>query len=272
MATLDQLGVTYLSPSAINAFISDPAYWVARYVFRAYKPLPFGPWAWAGDAVEAGVSIASYNHSASDQDILLQALSLWQRREREAAEQNDGAILFADEDMKAAGTAVPKCLQIATPVFRGFGPLNGRQVKMVWRPEWSQVDIIGYVDFVYGDRDRDLKVKSKTPKGPAENNLRQTAIYTQGRKREQSLVYVKAPGAKSEGFLHEYVVTPEIAEGPLIEVQRAVRAMQRLAKACKTRNDLLELTFPNLENWIWDEPGKIAAQALWELKEPVVWE
>lgn len=270
MASLEELGVRFHSPSSINAFLVDPALWVCRYALKNYSSVSFGPWAWAGDATESGVHLAVADPTATPDAIMERALHTWALKRGEDLEKRLGELRDADQE-QAARDALPGLLEAAVPRFRGFGRFHSHNGRVRWRPEWSQVDIIGYYDFAFEDADFDLKVKSKRPSEPVPANVRQAAIYGMARGRPQHLVYAKAPGKRSPGFLAPVEVSREVADPHLADVERAVGTMQRMAGLVRYPEDLLALTMPNFESFYWDDNLKEVARSLWNLKQHYVW-
>lgn len=169
-------GLTHLSPSQITTFTTDPSYWLAQKVL-GYKP-PIGAAMERGKAVEDGVR---YGMMTGDADGAV----------AEAAKVFDRAMMFGtftgdiDRERRSIASMTSLALAELLPLGKPDFAEGERQHKVELQCRYGQaehetVTIIGFVDFVFGDRVVDLKTTLRMPSEMSWSHKVQRAVYQRG--------------------------------------------------------------------------------------------
>jgi len=165
-------GVNHLSASSINKFRKDPAKWLVN--IAGYTDRIFSPAMSFGIAIEDGITQGVNEPDCSIEDCISATNRSYQK------------IYDSINDNKAYDYSFAKCherrdrtanlLTEIVPLYRKFGIPIATQKKISIDLEVLPIPIIGYVDYLYEDKVRDLKTTGVSPKLRSDYQ-RQLAIY-----------------------------------------------------------------------------------------------
>lgn len=192
MSGFAEHGITHLSPSSINLWINAPDVWVAEKLFkRRGAPSPVMK---RGLAVEAA-AVAVLAHGQSVEDAA----------ENAAREQFDSIFTIGDETTAKQRALIQPMTEQAVSALAPYGlpciPEGKRgqhKIKLTCKGEGWDIDVIGFLDFVYPDHGLTIDLKS-TERCPS--------VMTPEH-QVQRCVYAKARGNEVVKFLY---VTPKKA-------------------------------------------------------------
>lgn len=174
MNGFEKHGIKYLSPSQINTWIAQPAFWVATKLLGHRSVV--GAAAHCGTAVEAGVSIGLFDPSASLEACVSEAQATY-----------DKLMVFKpDPDKQKRRDMIEPMVGNALKGLRSLGrpqePAEGKhQHKIEIEIEGVGVPFLGYLDFLYPDDGIivDLKTTTRMPSTLSEPHARQGAVYNE---------------------------------------------------------------------------------------------
>lgn len=239
----ERFGIKHLSPSSLNLFQASPALWAGRYMF-GWKD-DAGPAAKRGTAVEAGLDVW-----------------LWERNPEKALGAaldnfalNTQGVAEADYE-KERGYIVPMLTQAISALESAPTPL-ARQVKIECWFDGLSVPVIGYIDYLWPDRLRDLKTTLRVPSELKGDHARQVSLYWKVKQLPASILYV------SDKKPSELDLKEDEAQRHLWDMQRCADTLQHVLSRVEDRNDFIRFYVPDFDNFRWTEQTKQLAREMY---------
>lgn len=235
-------GIKHLSPSSLNLYASEPAFWTLRYL-HGYRD-EGGPPAWRGQAIEAGLAHWLFKRDEAEAEGTAQTF------------YEGLALGLADRQAEENRAAVAPTLRQAIEELQGREPPIAAQVKVEHWFDGIEVPVIGYIDFVWPEDTIDLKTKLRMDALTPEAHSRQCALYEVTKQRPAKLLYA----------------TPKRRE--LRDLQDGAQHLRRLERMAHSVRNLLamhtdpvaasQVFAPNSDSFYWKhEAAKAAALPIW---------
>ena len=240
-------GVRYLSASAINTWIAQPALQLLR--FSGVRDAA-GPAAWRGTATDRAAAKAAFDPAVADAELLALAQGVFdQEAERGRGELPDSKI---DRERRALESYVPH----AAAFYRGLPERpESEQGRIEISLEGVPVPFVGYYDLLYQGQVRDTKTTSWMPGGVTQAASRQASIYARATGREPWIDYITPKEARTFR-----VQDPDYW---LRQVALAARGLQEVLSYSDDIHACCRLFYPDLDHWMWGEASREAARAVW---------
>ena len=239
----DRFGIKHLSPSSLNLFQASPALWAGKYLY-GWKD-DAGPAAKRGTAVEAGLDVY-----------------LWERDiEKAAAVALDNFAMntqgVAEPEYEKERALIPYMLGQAIKTLADAPTPLARQVKVEHYFDGLQVPVIGYIDYLWPDRLRDLKSTMRIPSELKGDHGRQVSLYWKVKQLPASIVYV------SDKRHSELDLNEDDAQRHLWDMQRCADTLQHVLSRVEDRNDFIRFYVPDFDNFRWSEQTKQLAREMY---------
>ena len=221
MNSFQRFGISHLSPSALNLWVSAPGLYALRYIAKIKDN--GSPAMWRGTAVENGFA-ALLRGARLDiaNAVAHQSFGLNSKDYQEI----DGD-LTAEHDLITP--MVAECVKWKPPC-----DLNATQIKVEYYFDPIPVPVIGYVDLAFEGHDIDLKTTKAIPSTPRPEHARQVSLYRAARNRTGGLLYVSA----KRHLYHE--VTDDMMNDALAELQAAALSLNNFLARCDCKEDALK--------------------------------
>lgn len=249
MNPFERHGIDHLSPSSINCYIDERAWWCAKYLLGVKDEV--GPKAWGGHAIEAGLDW--YLFQRGDPDVREVALTKTFARFEEDAQ---GEVR---DDIDKVRDDLEPMLNRAMEAAEHWPLPNARQLKLEHWIDGIEVPLWLYVDYTFPDWLLDLKATWRMPSQVSCAHARQVSVYSKATGKPPRLLYV----TKSKTWPAELSVEDvEYHYGQLCSAARSIRA---LLETCETPERAALLNPPNLDHpYLWkSEAAREAAQTYW---------
>lgn len=252
--------INHLSPSSLNTYVANPAYWVVNYCIMPKTPFIGNPAMWRGTAIEAGLVTAGMNHDVPVEQCLEHALRVYDDEVTKAQAQD--AKIDMDK-WKKEREFVKKAVPMGAPTVRSWGTPSNTQKRVKMELEGIGVPIIGYTDVQYEDaeRVRDFKTAASLPT-KAENikpgYCRQLAFYGKATGKQPWVDYVSSKEIRS------YAV-PDVDYHFSMLVASA-HALKNFLSKSKDPRELARTLFPDFESFYWGDDSIAIAKEVWNLK------
>jgi hypothetical protein len=237
------------SPSSLNLFCASPAMFVLERILGRRQPV--GAPAHRGTAVEHGVTDGLFNTA---DDYLPRAVE-------KALEKYDAiSAMSGDSRRDAYRRDIAPMVERALMELRPYGPPDGVQGFMEWRPEGLKYPIVGFYDYQWSDHGIivDLKTTERLPSEIKPAHARQVALYCSSDNMAGRLAYV----------------TPKkMAVYELENIREHREALYQIALRCEAFLALSEdpeffvsITAPDTESFYWSPPeARQAAFNTWRI-------
>ncbi len=171
-------------------------------------------------------------------------------------------VVFDEEKTQTEYNNIERYLEIGIPFYEKLGEPVSYQKKVELQFEDLPIPIIGYVDMEYEDCIRDIKTTARRPSTLLPPVQRQIAIYATALEKNRAYAdYLYVTKTKAE------VITLEVddIDMRLNEVYRVALTIMNLLQN-NNINELVQITYPDLEHWMWSESDKKIAKKLWRIK------
>jgi PD-(D/E)XK nuclease superfamily len=240
--------IDHLSPSALNCYLEQPAFWVMKYLYRDRFKDEVGPSAWRGHAVEAGVDLYLMTQPPKrNLSACIEAAGI--RYELDA--QGDLA-----DDVEKERKNVTLILQQAIEALGDTPVPDARQVKIELWFDGIEVPVQGFIDYVWPEGCLDLKSTLRMPSEIPHNHARQVSIYTKAKERPCGLLYVTPTKSKLQ---HVVDVDKHLAY-----LERQAKAIRNLLWVCDDREQVAQFFLPDPDHFYWKrDEAKQAAETIW---------
>ena len=251
MNAFERHGITHLSASSVNLFISQPAMWACSYLMK--KRTPVGPAAHRGTAIEAGVEAGLFDPDMPVSECQKVATAKFHSLTR----------LSADQRIEKERETIEPSVAVALTELRQYGiperPTEGRQSKLELTIPGVPVPVWGFLDFFWPDHGiiLDLKTSARIPSEISDAHARQGALYLQhGSNLQMRFGYV------SSKKIAVYVL--EDAQRHLASFVQAAQAIERLLSLSDDSEALTRCFAPDLSSFYWgDASARRLAVEIW---------
>jgi len=239
-------GIKRLSPSSLNLWQGEPAFWVLKYLHGMKDDV--GPAAKRGTAVEAGLD----HWLAGNRD-----LQFCQKAAHDNYLLNTGGL--ADDAHEKEREAINPMLEQATAAIGSGVKLLARQVAIETWLEGIEVPVIGFCDYVLEDGAIiDLKTTHRLPSSPKPDHMRQVAIYAQARQAPVSLLYVTP---RKFSRMH---VPAEACQEAIADITRVAKSLRSILHAAKSANDAAQFVAPDYSKFYWSTETTSKGKEIWK--------
>lgn len=251
MNTFEKHGITYLSASTINQWVSQPALCLLK--IAGITDSGAGPAAWRGTGADRAITKAAFNPDINEDDLIQTALDAFDEQHKNVVEDHDQDKI--DKERKAMIDYV----RVGSKFYASLPdrPI-GSQGKIITKLDEIEVPFIGYYDLSYETKVRDIKTSAIAPNKPTAANCRQLALYGYALNLEPHL---------------DYINRKEVKSYPVPNVMLFVESMRIAALSLKNvlavSDDIFEcckLVYPDIDHWMWGETTKAAAYDIWKVK------
>lgn len=252
MNALEKHGITHLSASSVNLFISQPALWAASYLMK--RRTGVGPAAHRGTAIEAGVEAGLFDPEMPVEEAQRVASERYHTLTR----------LNADPRVEKERDTIAPSVAVALAELRQYGVPekpegDGRQHKLKLTIPGVPVPVWGFLDFIWPDHGVivDLKTSARIPSEISPAHARQGALYLQhGSNLQMRFAYVSAKKCA--------VYVLEDAAAHLTSFVQAAQAIERLLSLSDDGEKLTRCFAPDLSSFYWgDQSARTIAQEIW---------
>jgi len=240
--------IEHLSASKINLWNSDPAKFIAVYLFGMTSSV--GPAACRGTATEYALN-QKLEHNWNDDKI---DEYLYGTFEKECIENN----LDIPSDMKAQKeqSALKSYYNNAVELYQNKKPEFYQHKIYYTLHEDLPVPFLGYIDFVFDDSIRDLKTTGRRPSEFSHGHQRQLAVYSKAFPEKEVWC--------------DYVTPREAISFQLKNVEQRLKEVINISfglmKFLSFSNDAYELASvfrPNKDSWTWNADNIKQSTKIW---------
>ncbi len=246
-------GLEHLSPSQINTFIQDPCKWILRV--SGHHDMG-GVGAWRGSATDSAITTALQDDLSAEKAVEIGKLYMV-----------DQLKLFPTVDSKKFDDEQKKLtnyIEEGLFFYRRLPKPIEYQKRISLQLDHLPVPIIGFADFVYTDKVRDLKTVAQKPGGIKDTHARQVAIYAKALGLSEGHVdYVHV--TKTQKLVHHFPLKQADLDAAMKVVEVATRSMTRLLSVSADIEEIAGLLTPDFDNWMWSPADKVAARKLWRI-------
>ncbi len=236
-------GITHLSASQINSWVSDPAGYLGGL---AGLTSVFGPAAWRGTASEKGI----HDVIANGTDGMEAALNSFDNE----AEEN--GPIFAKATVNKERASIPYYIAHGSSLYKNLGELVDYQAKIVVEFDELEIPFVGYVDFVFEKSIRDTKTANRKPSQMTAAASRQLSIYAMAYPEHHVWV--------------DYITPREVISYKHTTIKKYQKQVLQIAlglrKFLAISNDPLELCsmlYPNTDDWRWNKDMVGQVKKIW---------
>lgn len=249
MNCFETLGIDHLSPSSINLFVEDRAWWTSKYLLGVREEM--GPRVWCGHAVEAGLNF--WLHEREMLDAEMEALTRAHARFEQEAQ---GEI---SDEIDAVRDEIEPMLKQAILHAQHWPRPDAMQSKVEFQPEGIEVPIIGFIDYLWPDFLVDLKTTRRMPSEVSSAHGRQVSLYAFVKQRPGKLLYVTPKKGQVIELLHEDV------ERNMKYLTRCAHSIRAFLSMARTPEGAVAQCMPNFDhNYLWkSEAALSAAKQYW---------
>lgn len=261
---LDHYGIEHLSASALNEYITDPAKWVLKYIFK-HKGV--GPSMWRGSGIENAMKNVVLSNMAGMEYSLEDAISSGQRVFEES--EKDFLIKREGEYFEGYPEKRDKEFSYIEPSIRSgysyFKDIQNASFQKKFEIYLGiEIPAIGYLDFLTAEKIIELKTAKSFPTELKDSVKRQVALQCKALSLPAEIVYLGKPtkNKSHEGFKKFEIPASDI-ESLVDEYRMAARAIRRLLMNTESPEEIIESVFPNYDNFLWDEEDIAVAKQYW---------
>lgn len=236
-------GLDHLSPSSLNTFFEEPAFWTMKYL-HGYED-GGGPAAWRGSAVEAGLD--HWFEAGDKEAALAAALS---RFEEDAAG-------WADDEPQRERESIAPMLALAVKAVQGIEPPE-KQVAVEYRFYGIEIPVIGRADYEWPERGIDLKTTRRMPTEIPSRHARQISLYRAARGRPYSLLYVTPTQTEL------MAISDDDATAQLKRLEWLAHTIRRILAMSSCKIEIARMFTPDFNHISWRKPeARLAARSIW---------
>jgi hypothetical protein len=236
-------GIEHLSPSSINCFIAQPAYWVVKYLAKCKDDA--GPAAYRGHAVQHGLE-AYMTGSVSAEESVRKAMQRF-------TELTAGAADDAHEQERALSGQIT-----ANGILQVKGkPMPISEHKVELSIDGVEVPLIGYIDWLWEKEFWDLKTTKAVPSKAKIDHLRQMSLYSHATGLPATLLYL----GRAKAMRYE-VTTGEVAHN-FEFMKLAARNVRHILDRFDSAEEAAKIYVPDYEHFMWSDAAIDAGHKLW---------
>lgn len=242
MNPFERFQIDHLSPSSLNCYAEQPAFWALKYLHNFSEESNASMW--RGSAVEAG-------------------LDLWLYKREEGAAQKAALDRFEldamgeiDDSIDKERIAIFPMLDLAMQALGTFPEPTGRQFKVEYWFDGIEVPIIGFTDYEWPEFGIDLKTTRRMPSTVPPRHAKQISLYQAARKKPFKLLYVTEKKAE--------IKEVEDWEVQLKRLSWHAHGIRRALSVSSDPHEVARLFAPDFDHMYWKgEAARAAAVEIW---------
>ncbi len=255
-------GIEHLSASSINLYISDPAYWIMKYLFKT--KLPGSSAMWRGTVVDQAVGkyfgmLKNQTNNRSLTAVQEDAVKSMDDYYKE--EITKGYEIDVDKHNKEK-SLVPQYIKTAVDHYKQLDEIESYQEKIVFEDKSIPIPIIGYLDLKYDGVVRDIKTVGRNVKENTFAVKRQVALYGHVLNCVPIVDYIYCTKYKNE--VYSYAVYD--VDNNVEILKKGALGIMKLLSISDDKNYLASLFIPNFDDWRWGEEQTKEAKLIWSEK------
>lgn len=253
MSGFETHGITHLSASSINSYLTNQSLWVLERLLKKYSPP--GPMAFRGSAVEDGVTLGLQTLEATIEECAEYALSKFDEK----------AGLKIDDKAIAERAKIPGYVESALAELRPYGTPSHVQDKIEFRIDGVELPFIGYTDYRYDQHGLivDLKTTARLPSKISDAHARQGAIYASSMGNYgMRFCYSKHAPGKDGISSRVYELDVPMMTNAIAELRAIATRMERFLSLSDDPMELAALVVPDYGHFFWNEKNRIEARAV----------
>lgn len=247
-------GISHLSVSNINLFVTDKAKWIAQYLFKMRDET--SPSAIRGNVLEHCLSLIKNNDEEIRSHSVFVENHVLHKKFNEECIGN--GFDLDDEKVKKEADKLLKYFENMYVCFKDWKNFNQYQQKIVLNIWDLPIPFIGYVDFISGDNLIDLKTTRAMPSEPSQGHKRQLAMYQMAHQNKNCSLYYVTP-TKFNGFTYDKKELEYYSN----QTQRVCYAIQKFLSISNDKEELASLVYPDYDSWMWSDNMKLKAKEIW---------
>lgn len=244
MTPFDKHGITHLSASSINHFISEPAHWVMTRLLGKWSDV--GAAALRGSAVEDGVNAGLFNSWLPVSECAKIARKSFHKR----------SFLNVDEKCLHELNNIDKYVEYALEEIRQYGEPASWQERIEIRIDGVEVPIIGFTDWRYDHHKLilDLKTTERMPSKIMDGHARQGAIYAMAFPgHDVRFVYTKPSKTKATSrAVNVYPLTAAEVTQQFKAISQVAVRIRNFLSISTDAHELAGILAPNFESYWWN--------------------
>ena len=235
MKNFEKFDLLPLSFSTLDQFHKYPCQWILRKIFK--EKLPSNSAMERGTAIELGIST-----------MLIQKLPIGKAVDI-ALDSFDKNCPKDDKNKESERGLIPEAVGYnelkSTGEFKGFQPQFNFEIK--------GLPFVGYEDFHFETEDKedvyvDLKSTKRKPSPFPTSHLIQQSLYRKASNSRCNNLYLISLKSGCYSLWNE-VDNPQ----PYISmVEKVLDSMTYVLDMCETKEDMLQLFVPNIDDWMWN--------------------
>lgn len=230
-------GITHLSHSSINTWLTDPARFIADKLFgirdRGSASMH------RGTATEFGLAL-KYTEEAWEIDLDIVESKYNQLCQDDLIDVEDDRRCKEKEQLKEYSNILNKHFDYSNLIYY--------QKKIEITLEDLPVPLIGYIDFLFEDTIVDLKTTARMPSKASDANKRQMALYNMAYPEYQCNVVYASPKAYSK-----FVIDNEEIKYHQKQIKSVAFGLMKFLAISDDKEELASIIHPNYDSWTWSE-------------------
>ena len=247
-------GISHLSASNINLFVTDKAKWIAQYLFKMRDET--SPSAIRGNVLEHCLNlIKSNNDEIRSGSKYVEHHVLHKKFNMDCVAEG---FDLDDEKVQKEADKLFKYFENMNYCFADCKKFNQYQQKIFLNIWDLPVPFIGYTDFITNDEVIDLKTTLRMPSEPSEGHKRQLAMYQMAYQDKNCSLYYVSP-TKYRKFRHSKRELQYYSE----QTKQICFAIQKFLSISNDKEELASLVYPDYDSWMWSENFKLKAKEIW---------
>ena len=242
MKQFDKFDLLPLSFSTLDQFHKYPCQWVLRKIFK--EKLPSNAAMERGTAIELGIST-----------MFIQKFPIGKAIET-ALHSFDKLCPKDDKNREAERALIEPAIAIGYEELKPKGEFKG------WQPQFNfeikGLPFVGYEDFHFETEDKediyvDLKSTKRKPNPFPTSHLIQQSLYRKASNSRCMNLYVISLKSSCYPIWNEV----ENPQPYIVMVEKVLDSMTYLLDMCETKEDMLKLFVPNIDDWMWNDDALI---------------
>ena len=237
----DTHNIGHLSASFLNTWVSSPWQAIAKL---AGLEGSVGPAAYRGIAAEEGLEFAVRKNN------LAEGIAKANMKFNEL----NGSSQFGEKELKA----LPNYVEQAYSLYSQLEDVEAYQQKIVYQHEDLPIPFVGYIDFLYPQKIRDMKTVARNTynNGPSLAHCRQVAIYGWAYPDHELWIDYVTP---REVISHK---VQNVADHQKT-VMKIVHGLEKFLSISNDTNELASILTPDVDDWRFNDGIRKQAGDIW---------
>ena len=243
MKQFDKFDLLPLSFSTLDQFHKYPCQWVLRKIFK--EKLPSNAAMERGTAIELGIAQMFIKNIPWSN-----AVSLAQGNFDDHCPKP-----WTNKHIEERGL-IPQAIEV------GYEELYPKGVFKRWQPQFNfeikGLPFVGYEDFHFETEDKediyiDLKSTKRKPNPFPTSHLIQQSLYRKASNTRCMNLYIVSLKSGCNALWNEV----ENPQPYIVMVEKVLDSMTYVLDMCETKEDMLKLFVPNIDDWMWNDDALI---------------